>query len=84
MLIEAINEVKSTVEAKTYGMDPNETLVTPLLFPLVKIDVQAREMETGTPEFDNIVHEFGTLMLDFSKLYLADVYSIQHAATTEL
>ena len=84
MLTEAMNEVKSTVEAETYGVYPNDALVTPLLQPPVKIDVQAREMATGTPKFDHVVHEFGTLTLDFSKLMLGEVYAIQHVVATEI
>ena len=38
-LTEAINEVRHIVEAETYDVDPNGTLVTPLLLPLVKIEV---------------------------------------------
>ena len=39
MLIEAINEVRHTVEAETYDMDPSDQLVTPLMFLLVKIEI---------------------------------------------
>ena len=35
-------------------------------------------------EFDDVIQVIGTLSLDFSKLALAKVYSIQHVATTEL
>ena len=65
-------------------MDPNDTLVTPLLFPSVKIDIQERTMETRTPEFDNVVHGFETLYMDLSKLTLVEVHVVQHAATTEI
>ena len=65
-------------------MDPSETLITPLLLSLVKIDVQSRAMETRTQEYDDVVHEFGTLSLDFSKLALVKVYAIHHATMTEI
>ena len=38
-LTEAINEVKNTVEADTYGIDPGDTLVPPLLFLPLKLDL---------------------------------------------
>ena len=47
-LTEAINEVQNTVEADTYGVDPSDTLVTPLQLSSVKIKVQSQAMETGT------------------------------------
>ena len=65
-------------------MDPNDTLVTPLLFPLVNIEVQSQPMQTGTKEYDDVVHEFGTLHIDFSKLALGEVYAIHYASTTEI
>ena len=68
--MEAINEVKSTIKAETYGMDPNEALLTPLILPSTNIEVQSWVTETGTQEYDDVVHEFGTLSLYFSKLTL--------------
>ena len=41
-------------------------------------------MKIGTPEFDHVVHEFGTLAIDFYKIALGEVYAIQHAAATEI
>ena len=83
-LTEAINEVLNMIESETYGMDPSDALVTPLLLPLVKIEVQPRAMETGIQEYDDVIHQFGTLSIDFSKLALVGVYTIQHVATTEI
>ena len=82
--MEAINEVKSTIKAETYGVDPNDTLVTPLLLSPVKIDVKETTMDMGTLEFDHVLHEFGTLTMDLSKLALAKFYVVQHAATTKI
>ena len=36
-LVDAINEVKFTVEVETYGMDPIVPLVTPELVPPIKV-----------------------------------------------
>ena len=56
-MIKAINEVKSTFEAKTYGVDPNVQVVIPeLVFP-IKVTVHTSALETGrepTP-FDDAV-----------------------------
>ena len=41
-------------------------------------------METGTHNFDNVVHGFETLYMDFSKLMLAEVHTFQHAAVTKI
>ena len=38
-LTEAVNEVKATVEAETYGVDPSIPLVTPELVPLIKVGI---------------------------------------------
>ena len=66
-------------------MDPNDPLVTPLMLPPVKIDIQAGAMDMiRMPDFDHVVHEFGKLKLDFSKLALGDVYATHHAPTTEI
>ena len=83
-LTEAINEVQNTIEAKTYNVDPNDTLVTPLLLMRVKIDVHSWALEIGTQEYDYVVHVFETMSIDFSKLSLAEVYAIQHAYATEI
>ena len=40
-------------------------------------------METRTPEFDNVVHGFETLYMDFSKIMLAEIYIVQHANGTK-
>ena len=39
-LIEAIQDVKATVEAETYGIDPSIPLVTPELVPPIKGVIQ--------------------------------------------
>ena len=39
-LIEAIQDVKATVEAETYGVDPNVPLVTPTLVPPITVVIQ--------------------------------------------
>ena len=65
-------------------MNPNDTLVTPLLLPLIKMDIHAREMETGMPKFDNVFHEFETIYMELSKLTLSEVYVVQHAGETEI
>ena len=83
-LTEFIDEVKSIVEDETYGMDRNDELVILILFPPVNIDIQEQAMETGTAEFDNVVHGFETLYMDFSKITLAEVYNFEHVAMTEI
>ena len=41
-------------------------------------------METWTQEYDDVVHEFGTISTYFSKLMLGEVYSIEHVAMTKI
>ena len=84
MLIGAINEVKPNAEAETYDIDPGDTLVAPLLFPPLKLGLKAEALNSSTKEYDDVIKEMGMLALDFSKLALADVYAIQHAATTKI
>ena len=47
-LSEDINEVKRTVKYKKYGVNPYDTLATSLLFPPLKIEFKAQEVETTT------------------------------------
>ena len=67
-LTNTVNEVRNTVEDKNYGMDRNDTLVAPLLLPPVNMDIQSQAMETGTQEYDYVIHDFGTFSIYFSKL----------------
>ena len=62
-LIEAINDVKATIEAETYGMDPNVPLVTQELVSPIKVQIHRCTMETGMAMgvFDDVVKEFDTL-----------------------
>ena len=83
-LTEAIIETKTTIEDETYGMDPEDTLVAPLMLSPLKMEFPVQALQSGTEEYDVVLKSMGTLMLDFSELPLADVYSIQYAATTEL
>ena len=83
-LTEAINEVKTTIEDETYGVDPGDTLAAPMLFLPLNMELKVQALESGTEEYDGVMKALGMLMLDFSKLSLAEVYFIQHAATTKL
>ena len=74
-LTEAIWKVWDIVEAETYGVDLHDTLKSPLLFALLKIEFKSQALETWTQEYDDVVHEFGTLSMDFSKLSLVEVYA---------
>ena len=69
---------------KAYGMDHNVPLVTSELVPLIKVELQARIMQTGMPEFDAAIHGFETMHIEFSKLTLTKFYEIQQAAVAEI
>ena len=75
-LTKAINEVKTTVDVETYGVDLRDTLAAPLLLPPLKLELQVKELESGMPKYDDVIQAIGTLWLDFSKLALYEVYSI--------
>ena len=70
----AINDIKDTMEAETYGTDPSMPLVTLTLVPLIKVLIQMQALEvneeTSTGTGDNSAE------IDFSKLLLEEVYSI--------
>ena len=83
-LTEAINEVKTTVEDETYGMDPGDTLVVPLLLPPLKMELKVEALESGMEEYDDVIKEMGMLMMYFSKLPLSDVYFIEHVVVTKI
>ena len=67
-------------------MDPSVPLVTPNLVPPIKVQIQGRAMEIGmmTSAFDDVVKEFDTLQIEFSKLSLGEVYELQQEAVTEI
>ena len=71
-LIEAINEVKATVEAETYGFYPNVPLATPELVSLIKLKILRRVLETKTKTsaLDD------SLQIDFSKIALSEFYEV--------
>ena len=48
----------------------------------IKVEIPGRVMEMGTHEFDDIVHVFEMLNMEFSKLTLVEVYVVQHAVAT--
>ena len=75
-LIEAINKFKATIEAETYGMDPSIPLVTPELVLPIKVELHGWVMEIGIIEYDDVVHGFEMLRIEFSNLTLAKVYAI--------
>ena len=79
-LIESINEVKSTIEAETYGVDPNVPLATPELVPPIKVNILRRALETEieTSALDD------SLQIEFSKLALSEVYEVQQAVAFEV
>ena len=85
-LIDAINDVKTNVEVETYGMDPSVPLVTPELMSLIKVHIHGATLEIGTTigAFDDMVKEFTTLQIDFSKLSLGEFYEIQQVAMMEI
>ena len=85
-LIEAINDIKATVKAETYDVDPSISLVTPELVPPIKLQIHGHAMETraATGAFDDIVKEFATLQIEFSKISLGEFYDLQHASMTEI
>ena len=85
-LVDAINEVKAIVEAETYGVDPNVPLVTLELVSLFKVGIQGCTMETGmgTIVFYDVVKEFDTLQIGFSKLTLGEVYELQQESVTKI
>ena len=69
-----INDIKDTMEAETYGVDPNVPLVTPALVSLIKVLIQKQALEaTKEASTDTTDH---SVEIYFSKLFLEDIYSI--------
>ena len=78
----AINDIKDTVEAKTYGVDPSVPLITPTFVPPIKVLIQKQAL--GANEEKSIGPCDNSTEIDFSELLLEKFYSIHQAATTEL
>ena len=70
----AINDIKDTVEAETYGVDPSMPLVTPTVFPPIKVLIQRQEL--GTSKEISVNLGDNNTEIDFSKFLLEEVYSI--------
>ena len=83
-ITEATNEVKTTIETETYGMDPRDTLAMPMLLLPLKMELKVWALDSGTEEYDDVIKELGILRLDFSKLPFAEIYSIHHVNATKL
>ena len=67
-LIEALQDVKGTVEAETYCVDPNVSLVTPALVSSIKVVIQRQELEADTET--SAGSNDNSVQIDFSKLAL--------------
>ena len=65
-------------------MDPADTLVTLMLLSPLRIEILVQAFSTEEVEKEVSVHSLDTLILDFSNLMLPQIYSIQHATTTEV
>ena len=81
-LIESIQDVKATVEAQTYGVDPSIQLVTPTLMLPIKVVIYRQalkpDVETSAGPDDN------SAQIEFSKLALEEVYNIQRVAVSKI
>ena len=84
--IGSINEVKSFVEVDTYALDPIVPLVVPDLVPPIKVQIHGCTLEIGTETsaFDDVIKDFDTLQMDFSKLSLGEVYELQRETVTKV
>ena len=81
---ETITEVHDTMQAKTYGVDPANTLTTPVLLPSLRIEMLEQTFSTEEEKKEVSVHSLDTLILDLSKLNFPQIYSIHHASAIEV
>ena len=79
---ETVAEVHDTMQAETYGVEPVDTLATLVLLLPLRIEMPTQEFSTEEVEKEASVHSLDTLILDFSKLTLLPIYSIQHVVAT--
>ena len=79
-LEEYVIEVCNTMQDETYGVDPLDTLVTLMVLPPLRIEIPTHAFSIDATKTDASVHILDTLTLDFSKIILPQIYSIQHAA----
>ena len=81
-LTAVVSDVNETMEDETYGVDPKMPLVPPAFIPPIKVltyqqTLEATE-EASTATADNNV------AIDFSKLFLEEVYNIQQETATKI
>ena len=85
-MMDSINEFKATIEDETYGVDTIIPLVTPKLVAPIKVKIQGNALEEGTEisAFDDIVKEFSTLHIGFSKIPFSEFYGLQQVAASKI
>ena len=83
-LAKIVTEVHDAMQDETYGVDPANTLAMPVLLPPLRIEMPVQEFSTEEAKKEASVHSLDTLILDFSKITLLQIYSIQHATATEI
>ena len=64
-LVQAITEVRDTMQAETYGVHPADTLAMPVLLPPLRIEMPAHAFSTEEAKKEASVHRLDTLILDF-------------------
>ena len=70
------------MEAETYGVDPNVPLVAPALVPSIKVLIQKQALEAT--EEESTATAGNSIEIDFSKLFLEELYNIQQEAATKI
>ena len=72
------------MQVETYSVSQEDALVMPIMLLPLRIEIPVEVLSTKGQENEASLHNLDTLILNFSKLTLPHIYSIQHVATTEI
>ena len=72
------------MQAESYGINQEDTLAMPVILPPLRIEIPAEEFSTKEEDNEASIHSLNTLILNFLKLTLLQIYSIHHATTIEI
>ena len=72
------------MQVETYGVGQENSLETPIMLLPLRIEIPVEALYKKGKENEASIHNLDTLILNFSKLTLPQIYSIQQDTTTEI
>ena len=70
------------MQVGTHGVTQSDALAAPIMIPPLTIEMPAEALSKKGEESEASLHNLNTLILNFSKLTLLQIYSIQQTTAT--